>query len=117
MKRSALDWFLSVGIWLLFVLLLIPAVALGFVLGRSEKQETKTVIQTPAMAARSLVRDAPAFTTDELWETAGDDWITNGGSTSNQRYSSLDEIDDSNVDELKGEWLTHLRKSGVAAKY
>lgn len=117
MRRSALDWFLSIGIWLLFVLLLIPAVVLGFVLGRSEKQQTKTVIQTPAMAAKSLIKNAPAFDTDALWQSAGDDWITNGGSTSNQRYSSLDEIDDSNVGDLKGEWLTHLRKSGVAAKY
>jgi quinohemoprotein ethanol dehydrogenase len=116
-KRSALDWFLSIGIWLLFLILLVPAIALGFVVGRSEKQQTKTVVQTPAMAARSLIKSAPAFSTDELWQTAGDDWITNGGSTSNQRFSSLDEINDSNVKQLKGIWLTHLRKSAVAAKY
>ena len=94
-----------------------PAIALGFVVGRSEKQDTKTVVQTPAMAAKSLIKTAPAFSTDDLWQTASDDWITNGGSTSNQRYSSLDEINDSNVQNLKGVWLTHLRKSGLAAKY
>ena len=116
-KRSALDWFLSIGIWLLFVILLVPAIALGFVVGRSEKQDTTTVVQTPAMAAKSLIKSAPAFSTDDLWQTASDDWITNGGSTSNQRYSSLDEINDSNVQNLKGVWLTHLRKSGIAAKY
>ena len=116
-KRSALDWFLSIGIWLLFVILLVPAIALGFVVGRSEKQDTKTVVQTPAMAAKSLIKSAPAFSTDDLWQTASDDWITNGGSTSNQRYSSLDEINDSNVQNLRGVWLTHLRKSGLAAKY
>ena len=101
-KRSALDWFLSIGIWLLFVILLVPAIALGFVVGRSEKQDTKTVVQTPAMAAKSLIKSAPAFSTDDLWQTAGDDWITNGGSTSNQRYSPLDEINDSNVAEPQG---------------
>jgi quinohemoprotein ethanol dehydrogenase len=116
-KRSALDWFLSIGIWLLFVILLVPAIALGFVVGRSEKQDTKTVVQTPAMAAKSLIKTAPAFSTDDLWQTASDDWITNGGSTSNQRYSSLDEINDGNVQNLRGVWLTHLRKSGLAAKY
>ena len=65
-KRSALDWFLSIGIWLLFVILLVPAIALGFVVGRSEKQDTKTVVQTPAMAAKSLIKSAPAFSTDDL---------------------------------------------------
>jgi glucose dehydrogenase len=95
----------------------VPAIALGFVVGRSEKQDTKTVVQTPAMAAKSLIKTAPAFSTDDLWQTASDDWITNGGSTSNQRYSSLDEINDGNVQNLRGVWLTHLRKSGLAAKY
>jgi alcohol dehydrogenase (cytochrome c) len=116
-RRSALDWFLDAGIWLLFVVLLIPAIVLGFVLGRSEKQQTKTVIQTPAMAAKALIEPAPAFSMQDLAATPGDDWITNGGSISNQRYSSLDEIDTSNVSQLKGVWLTHLRGSGVAAKY
>jgi quinohemoprotein ethanol dehydrogenase len=116
-RRSALDWFLSIGIWLLFVALLVPAVVLGFVLGRSEKQQTKTVVQTPAMAAKALIDPTPRFTTDDLSATASEDWLTNGGSLWNQRYSSLDQIDTSNVSQLKGVWLTHLRGSGVAAKY
>ena len=116
-RRSALDWFLDAGIWLLFAVLLIPAIVLGFALGRSEKQQTKTVVQTPAMAAKALIEPAPAFSTGDLAATPGDDWITNGGSISNQRYSSLDEIDTSNVSQLKGVWLTHLRGSGIAAKY
>src|SRR4051794_430051 len=110
-------WFLEVGIWLLLVLLLIPAAAVGYVIGHSSKQKTKTVIQTPAMASRSLITPAPAFSTGDLSKTAGDDWITNGGSTFNQRFSSLDEIDTSNVSQLRGVWLTHLRKSAEAAKY
>jgi alcohol dehydrogenase (cytochrome c) len=116
-KRTPRDWFLEVGIWLLFVALLVPAGVLGYVLGHGERQQTKTVIQTPAMAAKSLIKLAPAFSTKELAATPSDDWITNGGSLSNQRYSSLDEINDSNVSSLKGVWLTHLRNSGLAAKY
>jgi quinohemoprotein ethanol dehydrogenase len=116
-RRSALDTFLDAGIFVLFAALLIPAIVLGFVLGRSEKQKTKTVIQTPALAAKSLIEPAPRFTMSDLATTPSDDWITNGGSTFNQRYSSLDEIDASNVSRLKGVWLTHLRKSAVAAKY
>ena len=36
---------------------------------------------------------------------------------SNQRYSTLDDIDTSNVAQLKGVWRTDLNGSGVAAKY
>jgi alcohol dehydrogenase (cytochrome c) len=52
-------------------------------------------------------------------EAAGaeSDWSTNGGTMSNQRYSTLDDIDTSNVSQLKGVWRTHLNGSGVAAKY
>jgi alcohol dehydrogenase (cytochrome c) len=116
-RRTARDWFLEIGIWLLFVVLLVPAGVLGYVLGHSERQKTKTVIETPAMAAKALIHPAPKFSTGDLAATAGDDWITNGGSLWNQRYSSLDQINDSNVSQLKGVWLTHLRKSGIGAKY
>jgi quinohemoprotein ethanol dehydrogenase len=116
-RRTARDFFLEVGIWLLFAALLVPAGVVGYVIAHSERQKTKTVIETPAMAAKALIHPAPKFSTGDLAATAGDDWITNGGSLWNQRYSSLDEINDSNVSQLKGVWLTHLRKSGIAAKY
>src|SRR5215813_11991595 len=48
---------------------------------------------------------------------AGSDWPTNGGATSNQRYSTLDQIDTSNVSQLKGVWHTHLNGVAMAAKY
>jgi quinohemoprotein ethanol dehydrogenase len=60
---------------------------------------------------------APAFTADELAAPSTDNWITNGGTTFNQRYSPLDEIDTTNVSRLKGVWHTHLRGSGTGAKY
>jgi alcohol dehydrogenase (cytochrome c) len=116
-RRTARDFFLEIGIWLLFVALLVPAGVIGYVIAHSERQKTKTVIETPAMAAKALIHPAPKFSTGDLAATAADDWITNGGSLWNQRYSSLDEINDSNVSQLKGVWLTHLRKSGTAAKY
>ncbi len=117
MRRSARDGFLEIGIWLLFVVLLVPAGVIGYVLGHSERQKTKTVIETPALAAKALIHPAPRFSTSDLAATASDNWITNGGSLWNQRYSALDEINASNVSQLKGVWLAHLRQSGVAAKY
>jgi quinohemoprotein ethanol dehydrogenase len=59
---------------------------------------------------------APAFTPDELAARPTTNWITNGGSISNQRYSPLKEIDAGNVSGLKGLWHVHLG-SGNAGKY
>src|SRR5437588_12011739 len=47
----------------------------------------------------------------------GKDWVTNGGNLTNQRYSTLKEIDNSNVAQLKGAWMTRLKGSGFSAKY
>jgi alcohol dehydrogenase (cytochrome c) len=116
-RRSAWEWFVDVGIWLLFIALLVPAAVLGYVIGHSSKQQTKTVVETPAMAAKALITPAPKFTTAQLDATPSDDWITNGGSLANDRYSSLSDIDTSNVSQLRGVWETHLRGSAVAAKY
>jgi len=63
------------------------------------------------------IKTAPAFSADELSALPTDNWITNGGSLANQRYSPLDKIDVSNISQLKGVWHTHLRGSGLAAKY
>jgi alcohol dehydrogenase (cytochrome c) len=63
------------------------------------------------------IQAAPAFSAGELAALPTDNWITNGGSLANERYSPLDQIDTSNVSQLKGVWHTHLRGSGLAAKY
>ncbi len=63
------------------------------------------------------ISPAPAFSADELNALPGENWITNGGSLANQRYSPLDEIDTSNVAQLKGVWRTHLQGSATASKY
>jgi quinohemoprotein ethanol dehydrogenase len=57
-------------------------------------------------------------TNQELTTTTmgGKDWITYGGAMNNQRYSSLNQINTSNVSQLKGAWMTRLG-SGRGSKY
>jgi alcohol dehydrogenase (cytochrome c) len=44
------------------------------------------------------------------------DWVTHGGALNNDRYSTLDQINTSNVSQLRGAWMTRLG-SGKGAKY
>jgi quinohemoprotein ethanol dehydrogenase len=60
---------------------------------------------------------APEFTSEELWEEPGANWITNGGSTRNDRFSTLDEINTENVKELKGDWMTKIGQNATSAKF
>ena len=119
-KRGWYDAFLDVGVWVLFVLLLVPAGLVGYAIGKDEANEE------PAKAAEQAVDNAtqtpqiepaPAFSAEQLSEEPKEAWLTNGGTLSNQRYSPLDEIDTDNVGDLKGVWMTDLAGSGVAAKY
>ena len=68
----------------------------------------------------ALAQPAPTTrpTQQELTSVrAGDkDWITYGGSVFNERWSTLDQINTSNVANLKGAWMTRLG-SGKGAKY
>jgi quinohemoprotein ethanol dehydrogenase len=57
-----------------------------------------------------------AFSPVELTAPPQQDWITNGGTVFNQRYSPLDELTPSNVADLKGVWRIHLG-SATASKY
>ena len=52
-----------------------------------------------------------------LRSPAGKDWVTNGGNLTNQRYSTLTQINTTNVKQLKGAWMTRLKGSGVGGKY
>jgi quinohemoprotein ethanol dehydrogenase len=63
------------------------------------------------------IPSAPAFKADDVGQQASDSWLTNGGGYSNDRFSDLDEINTSNVSQLKGAWMTHLNGSGTANKY
>lgn len=59
---------------------------------------------------------SPDFTAEELMESPSSNWITNGGNIFNGRYSTLDQIDASNVSGLKAEWVTSLG-TGFEFKY
>src|SRR5256885_12132190 len=65
--------------------------------------------------ATSSIAVTPAFSAAALYAHAGDDWITNGGGTTNDRYSTLDTIDKSNVGKLKLAWKIHLQSGGTRA--
>src|SRR5437879_13512511 len=46
-----------------------------------------------------------------LRSPVGKDWVTNGGNLTNQRYSTLNQIDTSNVAQLKGAWMTQIGRA------
>ncbi len=77
----------------------------------SEPAETEETSEEGGIAA------APEFTSEELYEHAGDNWVTNGGSTTNDRFSTLSEINTENVKELKGDWMTKIGSDATAAKF
>jgi quinohemoprotein ethanol dehydrogenase len=52
-----------------------------------------------------------------LQSPVGKDWVTNGGNMTNERYSTLKQIDTSNVKQLRGAWMTRLKGSGLGGKY
>jgi quinohemoprotein ethanol dehydrogenase len=52
-----------------------------------------------------------------LRSPVGKDWVTNGGNLTNQRYSTLKQINVDNVKQLKGAWMTRLKGSGSGGKY
>jgi quinohemoprotein ethanol dehydrogenase len=114
--------------WLAAALLL-GAVALlaagcggGGSTSKTEAQTATTTASTPAGTSTSdapaaLPATFPAFTADQLSAVPGDNWLTNGGSITNDRFSSLADVDTSNVANLRGDWITHLSGSGLASKY
>jgi quinohemoprotein ethanol dehydrogenase len=120
-KRGWYGAFMDAGIWLLFFALLLPAAAVGYVIGKEqggdEPATTEQSQQADAVATQAEIEAAPAFSAEQLSEEPKEAWLTNGGTLMNQRYSPLDEIDTDNVGDLKGVWMTDLGGSGVAAKY
>ena len=76
---------------------------------------TTALVGAAAVAARTGGL-APAFTAQQLSQSPVDNWITNGGTLRNDRYSPLRLINASNVAQLKGVWMTQL-PGATAAKY
>jgi alcohol dehydrogenase (cytochrome c) len=68
---------------------------------------TALVATVGASQAQSIL-PAPAFNAERLSTQPRDEWLTNGGTLTNQRYSPLDLIDRRNVAGLKGLWRTGL---------
>jgi alcohol dehydrogenase (cytochrome c) len=91
------------------------------VAGATTSTEETTTGEEPsegeAVTAANGVALAPEFGSEELYEHAGDNWISNGGGTTNDRFSSLDEINTENVKELKGDWMTKIGQNATAAKF
>lgn len=71
---------------------------------------------TPAQVSGAGSREAPAFTAQQLFAAPTSDWLTNGGSRSNQRYSPLDSLNPGNVAGLKANWRASLNGSGLSAR-
>ena len=101
--------------------LIAAGVFVGWIIGHyATPGHTKTVTVAAGQTAvqeSSGITPAPAFSMADLAADPKENWLTNGGSLSNQRYSPLDRIDTGNVSELKGVWMTHLDGSATAAKY
>lgn len=84
-------------------------------LEQSPRAEGTATASEDGPGGRGQIATAPAFA-DELAEPPTQSWPTNGGSLSNARFSPLDQIDRSNVADLKAEWRINLG-SGVGGRY
>ena len=70
-----------------------------------------------AQPATQTIKAAPAYAAKQLAAAPTSEWITNGGSLSNQRYSALDQIDRANIGDVKAVWRAHLNGSGLGAQH
>ncbi|MGZ4381774.1 MAG: outer membrane protein assembly factor BamB family protein [Gaiellaceae bacterium] len=66
------------------------------------------VSASSSSSARAVITPSPAYTADQLNAPPGDNWLTNMGSLNGNRYSSLKQIDKSNVATLKQAWKINL---------
>jgi alcohol dehydrogenase (cytochrome c) len=58
----------------------------------------------------------PTSTSGSFWEPAGKNWPVPGGDWGHTRYSTLSQINPSNVNNLQGAWMTRLNGSGLDSK-
>jgi quinohemoprotein ethanol dehydrogenase len=75
-------------------------------------------VSVVAVAAASGSRStaivpSPAFTPAQLNASAGADWFTAGGGLTDQRYSTLNQVNTTNVSQLQEAWHVHM---GIPAK-
>jgi len=94
----------------LFAVLLVPAGVVGYVIAHSERQKTKTVIENAGDGREALT--IPRRSSRRA--TSLQPRVTTGSRTAlRSRTSATVARRDQrlNVSQLKGVWLTHLRKS------
>ena len=65
----------------------------------------------------TAVRGADPEINQLLRNPVGRNWVTNGGNLTNQRYSTLKQVDTTNIKQLNGAWRTRLKRSGFGTKY
>jgi alcohol dehydrogenase (cytochrome c) len=104
-------------LWVASLFLAIAAALVLAACGGSNGTTTTTSAAGGGGESSGAIVAAPAFTSDELNEEAGGNWITNGGNLTNDRFSSLDEINTENVSELKGDFVTKIGENTTAAKF
>jgi alcohol dehydrogenase (cytochrome c) len=101
----------------------VVALIVGILIGNgTEQTKTVTLGQADVLLPQSKVDRskspaAPAFTPATLNALPTTNWITNGGSLANQRYSPLTQINTTNVSQLKGVWMKQLDTVSTSAKY
>ncbi|HVU76802.1 MAG TPA: PQQ-binding-like beta-propeller repeat protein [Gaiellaceae bacterium] len=92
----------------LFALLLGAAVVIAAVAG---------VTLRSASASTKDISPIPAFSTSQLTAAPGNDWLTSKGDIWNRNFSSLDQINQSNVNKLKLAWHTRVVVPGAKANF
>jgi quinohemoprotein ethanol dehydrogenase len=85
--------------------------------GESSETAESEPAETSEEGEEGGIVAAPAFTNEELVAYPADNWITSNGGTTNDRFSTLDEINTENVKELKGDWMTKIGQNATAAKF
>src|SRR6516164_10385967 len=83
---------------------------------------TRLIVPTLLALGLLSLKSVPIFAADPeidrlLRSPVAKDWVTNGGNLTNQRYSTLTQINTNNIKQLKGAWMTRLKGSGMGGKY
>ena len=81
--------------------------------GRNRSLLAGLVVASLCVGAGALTRSVSGQSTDWNGPPAGDFPLT-GASYTNQRYSTLDQINTTNIDKLGGAWSIHLEEQGAA---
>lgn len=68
-------------------------------------------------AQQRRIAPVPAFDASTLTSLPAGNWVTNGGNIFNQRYSTLDQINRDNIQDVKAVWRVSLNGSGMDPGY